>query len=107
MDQWHRQLVSRVAAGLLSGALLFGGWRCLAKGWQIDRERDARPVRYQGDRRGPGGGLVYAAGAVLVFGGILIGSIAVLPRGLIERLHAPGEPPTTGDRDGGGRRIGR
>lgn len=94
MTQFRRELVSRGTAAVVALLLLYGGWRCAAKGAALSREARTEAARADGPyggRAGPratGAGPVYVVGAVLALGGLPLAGVALLPTRWIYRVFA-------------------
>ncbi|HYE21432.1 MAG TPA: hypothetical protein VEA69_23495 [Tepidisphaeraceae bacterium] len=101
MTKTQNEIVGRSALGIVGLALLFGGWKTLAKAYDIsienraqiarDHPNAAQPVpRY---KRRPAPMLLYLIGGVLVLAGAPTTAAAVLPTGTFAKLIGP--PPYT------------
>ena len=77
-------------------ALLYGGWRCVAKGLSFAEESQ---TSIRSVRRGTNAsGLPLMVGSVMLILGAAIGGIAVVPTGWIDKVYRI-SPPVTGDGD--------
>lgn len=107
MTTLQRELISRSAAAVLGLALIYGGWRCIAKG--LDFARDSAQRESVGDvsrrARGSGLGLPIYAGVILLIVGIPIAGIAVVPTRWIEKVYRVSPPVTHEHFDGDSRRV--
>lgn len=102
LSTFQRNLISRGAMAVLALALLYGGYRCIAKGNDLRREyqeanQGGEPFNRRGRRVSPSGStLPYAAGGLLVLVGGVFAVAAVLPADAFARFMGP---PNTARRD--------
>ena len=95
----QRAIISRTAAGVLALGLLFGGYKCLRKG--SDLERAARAHARQVSKPGSGGQtggsgvavIANLAGGALLLAGGMFALMAVVPAETFGRIMGP--PSTT------------
>ena len=94
MTKLQRELVSRMAALVLGLALVYGGWRCVAKAVELGeaQQRDFGSQGRRGRGRGSGALPFYFAGGVLLLVGVPTVLFTVLPPGAVERVFRPGAP---------------
>lgn len=101
MSNFQRELISRATAGVVGVALLYGGWKCVAKGLAFADEmsQSGQRASVRSVRRGTNASaLPLLVGGVMLIVGTAIGGIAVVPTRWIDKVYRV-SPPQTSDRD--------